>query len=152
MRHQSPLPPWTTVRKVDVYGSRIRTNGRYRPTSGRLEAPRCQRGARSDNPDNAAEVGAAQARNADPARTESGLQVPPAAFTSQQTGRAEHLDFSPNGATLVSAHEDGTIRLWLWHSGDEVVNWKHHRALQKRQKAKAAARRADRSAAGEEPR
>lgn len=78
-----------------------------------------------------------------------GLQVPPVAFTSEQTGRCEYLDFSPNGATMVSAHEDGTIRLWLWRSGDEFFNMRHHHALQQRQKAAADARRAEREAAGE---
>lgn len=78
-----------------------------------------------------------------------GMPVPPVAFTSVDTGRAEYLDFSPNGATMVSAHEDGTIRLWLWRSGDEDVNMKHHRALKVRQKAAAEARAKARAKSGQ---
>lgn len=46
----------------------------------------------------------------------------PIAHVSPRAGRSEYLEFSPNGATMVSAHEDGTIRLWLWKSGDEDIN------------------------------
>ena len=72
----------------------------------------------------------------------------PIAHVSPRAGRSEYLEFSPNGATMVSAHEDGTIRLWLWKSGDEDINTKHHTALLKRQKAIAKKRQAERAAKG----
>ncbi len=77
-----------------------------------------------------------------------GMKNVPVASVSQDTGRAEYLDFSPNGGTLVSGHEDGTIRLWLWRSGDEDINTKLHEALKKRQKALSKAREAKRSEEG----
>ncbi|MGK2925512.1 MAG: WD40 repeat domain-containing protein [Lysobacterales bacterium] len=78
------------------------------------------------------------------------MPVPPVAFTSQDAGRTEYLDFSPNGATMVSAHEDGTIRLWLWRSGDEDFNMKHHRSLRQQQDAAAEARAKERELSGQE--
>lgn len=72
----------------------------------------------------------------------------PYAALSEATGPAEYLDFSPNGALLVSAHEDGTIRLWLYRSGDPDLNIKSHRELTKRQRAAAEKRQAERAARG----
>ncbi len=35
------------------------------------------------------------------------------------TAQVETLQFSPNGKTLVSTAQDGTILLWAW---DEILN------------------------------
>ena len=77
-----------------------------------------------------------------------GMENVPVAHLSPPAGRTEYLEFSPNGASLVSAHEDGTVRLWLWKSGDLDINEKHHAALKKRQKAIAEKRQAERAAQG----
>ncbi len=72
----------------------------------------------------------------------------PYTHLSQATGPAEYLDFSPNGAFLVSAHEDGTIRFWLYRAGDPDLNIRSHRELQQRQRAAAEQRRAEREKQG----
>lgn len=72
----------------------------------------------------------------------------PYAALTEATGPAEYLDFSPNGAFLVSAHEDGTIRLWLYRAGDPDLNIRSHRELQQRQREAAAKRRAEREQQG----
>ena len=77
-----------------------------------------------------------------------GMENVPVAHLSPPAGRTEYLDFAPNGSSLVSAHEDGTVRLWLWKSGDLDINIKHHRALQERQRQAAEQRQADRAAKG----
>lgn len=60
--------------------------------------------------------------------------------TTTAVGNGEYLHFDKRGNLLVSAHEDGILRLWLWQSGDPMVNMKEHLELKKRQ-AEAAARR-----------
>ena len=77
-----------------------------------------------------------------------GMENVPVAHLSPPAGRTEYLDFAPNGSSLVSAHEDGTVRLWLWKSGDLDINIKHHRALKERQRQAAEQRQADRAAKG----
>ena len=76
----------------------------------------------------------------------------PYAHLSESTGPAEYLDFSPNGALLVSAHEDGTIRLWLYRSGDPDLNIRRHRELTHRQRETAEKRKAERARKGVESR
>ncbi len=60
--------------------------------------------------------------------------------TTDAVGNGEYLHFDPKGNLLVSAHEDGLLRLWLWQSGDPMINTKEHQRLKVRQ-AGAAARR-----------
>ncbi len=74
-----------------------------------------------------------------------GMTNVPVASVSQDTGRAEDLDFAPNGGTMLSGHDDGALRLWLWRSGDEDINFKLHEALKKRQKDLSKLREAVRS-------
>ena len=81
-----------------------------------------------------------------------GLAYLPYAHLSEATGPAEYLDFSPNGALLVSAHEDGTIRLWLYRAGDSDLNLTSHRELTKRQRETAEKRKAERTRKGVEAR
>jgi len=61
------------------------------------------------------------------------------ARTVPQT-ETEYLHFSANGAQLATAHEDGTVRVWLWHSGDPGLNGRMHRALAERQRQAAKER------------
>ena len=77
-----------------------------------------------------------------------GMENVPVVHLSPPAGRTEYLEFAPNGSTLVSAHEDGTVRLWLWKSGDLDINIKHHYALKERQRAAAEARQRERAAQG----
>ncbi len=77
-----------------------------------------------------------------------GMENVPVAHLSPPAGRTEYLEFAPNGSALVSAHEDGTVRLWLWKSGDLDINIKHHYALKERQRAAAEARRRERAEQG----
>ena len=77
-----------------------------------------------------------------------GMENIPVAHLSPPAGRTEYLEFAPNGSTLVSAHEDGTVRLWLWKSGDLDINIKHHYALKERQQKAAEARRRERAEQG----
>ncbi len=79
-----------------------------------------------------------------------GMRHVPVAHLSPPAGRTEYLEFAPNGSALVSAHEDGTVRLWLWKSGDLDINIKHHRALQQRQREAAEERRDERARRGVE--
>ncbi len=77
-----------------------------------------------------------------------GMENIPVAHLSPPAGRTEYLEFSPNGGSLVSAHEDGTVRLWLWKSGDLDINIKHHYELKKRRQAAAEKRQAERAKQG----
>jgi WD40 repeat protein len=60
--------------------------------------------------------------------------------TTAPVGNGEYLHFDRRGNLLVSAHEDGLLRLWLWQSGDPEVNMREHTQLRVRQ-AEAAKRR-----------
>jgi WD40 repeat protein len=82
------------------------------------------------------------------ARSDFGAQYLPFVMQTEATGPAEYLDFSPNGGLLVSAHEDGTIRLWLYRAGDPDLNIRSHRELTRRQRAAAEKRQAERAAQG----
>ncbi len=65
------------------------------------------------------------------------------AHTSIHSGPTEYLHFNRKGSLLVSAHEDGTVRLWLWVSEDPSINWNEHVNLRKRQAAAAEQRKAE---------
>ncbi len=80
------------------------------------------------------------------ATADLGASYLPFVFQSTATGPAEYLDYSPNGALLASAHEDGTLRLWLCRSGDPDINLRSHHELIRQQKAAAERRRAERAA------
>jgi len=78
-------------------------------------------------------------------RADLGLNNVPAVFVAPKTGPVEYLDFSPNGGSLVSCGEDGTVRLWLWELD---VDKGQHKELMKRQKAASEKRQAERAAKG----
>jgi len=54
--------------------------------------------------------------------------------------QAEYLDFNADGSMMVSAHQDGVIRLWIFMSEDPTVNARRHRWV-KEQQEKAARER-----------
>jgi hypothetical protein len=45
----------------------------------------------------------------------------------------EYIDFNTDGSFLVSAHQDGIIRLWVW-KGDPNLNTKRHKWVKQKQK------------------
>jgi WD40 repeat protein len=51
--------------------------------------------------------------------------------------QAEYLDFNSNGSMLVSAHQDGVIRLWIVMSEDPTVNKRRHEWVKEKQKKAA---------------
>ena len=56
--------------------------------------------------------------------------------------QAEFLDFNHDGRLLVSAHQDGALRLWIVMSDDPDVNARRHREVSAEQE-EAARKRAD---------
>ncbi len=61
---------------------------------------------------------------------------------SQAVDHAEYAAFSRNGSFLVSAHQDGAVRLWVWMRGDPQLNKRLHESLMKRQDEEDAAAKA----------
>ncbi len=60
-------------------------------------------------------------------------EVPVAAQVFANDG-AEYIDFNQDGSYLVSAHQDGIIRLWVWKGEDPFLNKKRHSWVSKQQK------------------
>ncbi len=48
---------------------------------------------------------------------------------------AEYIDFNADGSFLVSAHQDGIIRLWVWKGEDPFLNSKRHKWVKQKQDA-----------------
>lgn len=46
---------------------------------------------------------------------------------------AEYIDFNADGSFLVSAHQNGLIKLWVWMGEDPALNAKRHRMISKAQ-------------------
>jgi WD40 repeat protein len=44
---------------------------------------------------------------------------------------AEYIDFSKSGSHLVSAHQNGLIKLWVWMGEDPGLNDKRHKGVKK---------------------
>lgn len=63
-----------------------------------------------------------------------GKEVPAAAQVFANDG-AEYIDFNTDGSFLISAHQDGVIRLWVWMGEDALLNNKRHSWVKKQQKA-----------------
>ncbi len=47
---------------------------------------------------------------------------------------AEYIDFNKDGSFLVSAHQDGIIRLWVWKGENHMLNEQRHRWVSEQQK------------------
>lgn len=47
---------------------------------------------------------------------------------------AEYIDFNADGGFLVSAHQDGVIRLWVWKGEDPYLNERRHRWVSEQQR------------------
>ncbi len=59
----------------------------------------------------------------------------PVACRIWASDHAEYLDFNSDGSFLVSAHQNGLIKLWVWMGEDPGLNEAEHQAVKKRQKA-----------------
>lgn len=55
--------------------------------------------------------------------------------------QAEFLDFNADGSLMVSAHQDGVIRLWVVMSEDPTVNARRHQWVKQKQKEAAEERK-----------
>jgi len=51
---------------------------------------------------------------------------------------AEYIDFNADGSFLVSAHQNGLIKLWVWMGEEPDLNEKLHSAVKKKQAAAGA--------------
>ena len=47
---------------------------------------------------------------------------------------AEYIDFNADGSFLVSAHQNGLIKLWAWMGEDPALNEKRHKGVKENQK------------------
>ena len=57
----------------------------------------------------------------------------PVSWVSNVIDGSEYIDFNADGSFLVSAHQDGTIRLWNFMSDDPDINRIQHSEVKKRQ-------------------
>ncbi len=48
---------------------------------------------------------------------------------------AEYIDFNADGSFLVSAHQDGVIRLWVWMGENPNLNAERHKWVKEKQNA-----------------
>ena len=58
----------------------------------------------------------------------------PIAHRSWASDHAEYIDFNTDGSFLVSAHQNGLIRLWAWMGEDPDINDKRHQMVKEAQK------------------
>ena len=65
----------------------------------------------------------------------SKIKEVPAAAQVFAHDNAEYFDFNEDGSFLVSAHQDGIIRLWGWKGEDEFLNARQHKMVKEKQKA-----------------
>lgn len=47
---------------------------------------------------------------------------------------SEYIDFNADGSFLVSAHQNGLIKLWVWMGEDPTLNAKRHNWIKKQQR------------------
>ena len=57
----------------------------------------------------------------------------PIAYAVHANDQAEYIDFNADGSFLVSAHQDGIIRLWVFMGEDPALNQKRHREVKEGQ-------------------
>ncbi len=61
----------------------------------------------------------------------------PVAHKAWAGDHAEYIDFNADGIFLVSAHQNGLIKLWVWMGEESDLNAKrHHQILQEQEEAK----------------
>ena len=65
----------------------------------------------------------------------------PVAHMAYAMDNAEYMHFNADGSMLVSAHQDGMVRLWVFMSEDPTVSQRRHEEVKKRQKAAAKSRK-----------
>ncbi len=59
----------------------------------------------------------------------------PIAHRVWASDNAEYIDFNDDGSFLVSAHQNGLIKLWVWMGEDPGLNERLHQEVKKKQKA-----------------
>ncbi len=57
----------------------------------------------------------------------------PVAHKTWAGDHAEYIDFNADGSFLVSAHQNGLIKLWVWMGEDAGVNARRHQQVKKEQ-------------------
>jgi len=63
----------------------------------------------------------------------------PTASRTWASDHMEYLDFNADGSFLVSAHQNGLIKLWVWMGEDSALNEKLHHGIKQQQDAAQAA-------------
>ena len=58
----------------------------------------------------------------------------PVAHKIWASDHAEFVDFNKDGSFLVSAHQNGLIKLWVWMGEDSALNAKRHHWIKQRQR------------------
>ncbi len=58
----------------------------------------------------------------------------PVAHQSWAGDHAEYIDFNMDGSFLVSAHQNGLIKLWVWMGEDPDINDRRHEWVKTQQK------------------
>ncbi|MEQ9296922.1 MAG: WD40 repeat domain-containing protein [Cyclobacteriaceae bacterium] len=57
----------------------------------------------------------------------------PVAHKAWASDHAEYIDFNEDGSFLVSAHQNGLIKLWVWMGEDPALNERRHKGIKKEQ-------------------
>ncbi|MCM5663181.1 WD40 repeat domain-containing protein [Galbibacter mesophilus] len=63
----------------------------------------------------------------------NGNDAIPVAHKVWASDHAEYIDFNADGSFLVSAHQNGLIKLWVWMGEDSSVNSRRHEWVRKNQ-------------------
>ena len=64
---------------------------------------------------------------------DKGIKKVPIAYAVHANDQAEYMDFNADGSFLVSAHQDGIIRLWVFMGEDPILNQRRHREVSAKQ-------------------
>ncbi|MFP4092704.1 MAG: WD40 repeat domain-containing protein [Cyclobacteriaceae bacterium] len=59
----------------------------------------------------------------------------PIAHRAWASDHAEYIDFNADGSFLVSAHQNGLIKLWVWMGEDAGLNSRRHQMIKEKQEA-----------------
>lgn len=63
----------------------------------------------------------------------------PYALQIPVTDALEYMDFNDDGTLLTTAHQDGTVQLWTFMSGDPMINTREHKRVKAEQAEKNTA-------------